>query len=230
MPAVVYDEASSSPAFLSLADERGTMRPTSSVGTDLCACQPRQYTFRFNFDSNCETNSVLGGNATTFRCENPRGKFAKVNQVTFYEYDRFYTPIDSLGVEIQGEFVNGDTVSFSSITNRPIYGPEQVPHYAELYAIGETAGNVAITAIWAVRFNINTCANFPVLIGGEQIGITEVESVVDPFQSVCPSAPAPPPTTPPSAFTQSPNSLLLVQSSSLRISGLSFLALILGVA
>lgn len=154
-----------------------------TIGTDICACQPSVYTFKFNFSAICEIQTIerpgvrgadcftrgIGSNAENITDTVP----VSVTTISVLEIDRQLRPLAQ--TPYTGTFSSGDTFSYTSIAGTPegaaSLTPESFPAGIQLDIVGVNRLEEPITNVWIILFD-NNCNTFPVLQIGDTIGWT----------------------------------------------------------
>ncbi|CAB9527208.1 ECF subfamily RNA polymerase sigma-24 subunit [Seminavis robusta] len=161
-------------------------------GQELCSCSPSTYEFTFDFSLDCPraTNDYPDGISevtcfiTSFSADVEDLTPIAVQSISVIEADVDRIPIAQS--QIEGEFVTGDTFTYSSIS--ALGNSTQTPQSIQLTITGTNAGNSSLVQVWAIKFT-NDCDVFPVLEEGESFGWTEFSDLGLPRSEVCPAAP-----------------------------------------
>jgi len=152
------------------------------IGTDVCACQPSDYTFTLNFALNCADRSIMNGvngvsEAICVVQDDDQMNVADpvpviVSNILISELNQ---ELDILKQgSLDGEFVDGDSVMFTSILgdgNADEFTDVTLPRGLQMSVTGENAAGVTIINTWVILYQ-NDCTTFPVLTDGNQIGWT----------------------------------------------------------
>ena len=177
-------------AFLGLA----VMAPvTAQPGLSLCACNPAVYTFELDFDALCEDTNVEGLGIENSDCFTaPAGSNqdienftpVQITEIQILELDQNLVPFTF--TPVIGNFRNGDTFTYSSITARRDDLPEDlIPRGFQITLIGLNPIDQDIQNVWIITFT-NECGVFPVFTVGEQIGWTRLIDFENPVNQYCP--------------------------------------------
>lgn len=155
------------------------------IGIDVCSCAPSEYEFQFDFALFCPPINITQGDAvTSTSCmvspfEDPSvGDLVPVavQEIVVLELDQNLDVL--VREEINGNFKDGDTFSYSSVAAEPgsIVEPRNLPRAIQFNIVGINIFDQAITNIVVITFS-NSCQAFPVLIPGQFAGWVRFVSV-----------------------------------------------------
>uniref|UniRef100_A0A7S3DSR0 Uncharacterized protein n=1 Tax=Entomoneis paludosa TaxID=265537 RepID=A0A7S3DSR0_9STRA len=192
-----------------------------ATSPSLCACSPALYIFSFDFDqsttescnndnvttipdqSNLEsvmcTASLLDANTTSVDDDEDVTPVV-ITRVQLMELDQSLMPLEEF--ELNGQFENGDQITFLSIINQPDLPDDHLPKGLQAKLTGLNAAQEPVETHWQILFT-NECGAdaFPVLRVGDQIGFLQITWATL-TSRYCPAVlPTPAPTNTP---TQSP--------------------------
>jgi hypothetical protein len=155
----------------------------AQVGTEICACQPSQYTMILNFALECddkdidesvvagvqETACVVEGTVKDMDLTDPFPVL--VRNITITELDQELQPVKQ--DRLSGEFLDGAEISYTSFTAAEPgrVDPTSLPAGLQVELTGSNAGGELLKNIYVILFNQN-CSIYPVLTDGMQIGWT----------------------------------------------------------
>jgi len=171
---------SSSPSVM---DSLNPSEVVDDIGNTFCACQPSAFSLKLDFSNSCATNTSPVGDTEQDSCIDPEAPFASVTRVAFLEYSGEYDFIPRSKTERVGTFVDGDVVSFESVTNGPLSGLDELVGNWELYVAGLDANGNRVNSQYHFRFNLLSCSNYPVMYGGESWGVSTFVSAQLAFSS-----------------------------------------------
>jgi hypothetical protein len=157
------------------------------IGIDICACSPSNYEFVFNFDLFCPpVNITLGDAVEATSCT--VGPFDNPDVTDLIPVSVQNIDILELGQDLrvlvqetlEGNFVNGDSFQYESITNLPgeITSPMDIPRAIQLNIVGVNVNDEPILNVFIITFT-NDCDTYPVLFDGQSIGWTFFVSISD---------------------------------------------------
>jgi hypothetical protein len=150
------------------------------IGTELCSCAPNMYNFTLDFSLFCPPVNITVGDAVqaTSCLVSPFGN-PEVEDLIPVEVQSI--DILELGQDlrvlvqenIEGNFVDGDTFSYSSIASIPgnIVTPLDIPRALQLNILGVNANDEPIINVYIITFT-NNCGSYPVLQEGQSAGWT----------------------------------------------------------
>jgi hypothetical protein len=168
-----------------------TTAPTTSPL--LCACQPAAYEIALDFNVSCDDRTVTSGldgsnpgiigtacitnketdqNVTDFTP-------VTIHAIQFIEHNENVNPIQQ--VRLDGEFVNGDVVNFtselantSSLMNN--FTELSIPRTLQMILRGNNAADQDIQLIWFIKYSDSCDAMPPLLVIGQTMGWSEFVS------------------------------------------------------
>jgi hypothetical protein len=155
----------------------------AQVGTEICACQPSEYTLKLNFALECDDRdidgSVVAGVQETacivegaVKDMEPTDPFpVLVSNITITELDQELQPVKQ--DRRSGEFLDGAEIVYTSFTAAEPGGVDSIslPAGLQVELTGSNAGGELLKNIYVILFNQN-CSIYPVLTDGMQIGWT----------------------------------------------------------
>ena len=165
-------------AFLLLASpSRG------QVGTNICACTPPTYEFTLNFDLTCDNTFVPSSGVAEFECVVQPFQTgatidlrpARVETIDFVEYDQSNRRLAE--ASIFDPIGNGETITYTSYSANPgdVTTPT-VPKALQITMLAQNSVGQPLLMTWLIAFT-NSCATYPVITVGNQIGWTEIVSM-----------------------------------------------------
>lgn len=157
--------------------------PTSNaqeIGTELCSCAPNTYNFTLDFSLFCPpVNITLGDAVQATSClVSPFGDPTvddlipvAVQSIDVLELGQDLRVL--VQENIEGNFVDGDTFSYSSIAALPggIASAVDIPRALQLNLVGVNANDEPIINVYIITFT-NSCGTYPVLQEGQSAGWT----------------------------------------------------------
>jgi hypothetical protein len=160
---------------------------TGASGQDDCACTPTTYEFVFDFDLFCPPVNITVGDAVqeTSCSVTPKGSQnvvdlipVSVQNIVILELGQDLTVL--VQESIEGNFLNGDSFEYESITNSPdqITSPLDYPRAIQLNIFGLNGSDESIINTFIMTFT-NSCGAYPVLFDGQSIGWTTFVSISD---------------------------------------------------
>lgn len=177
------------------------------IGTVLCACSPATYTFRIDFDNECESSNIQIGNGiseTTTDCNNLNSPgntdFVPVvlSQIQVAEIGRDFNPVV---VDTRSEmFLDESTFVYTSVTAQPgqVFTNDTLVSGLVITFRGVNNAELDIENNIQIRFS-NECGIFPLFEVGQQIGWAELIDFSQPVVTFCPGVPTEPPSLSPVA-------------------------------
>jgi len=96
-----------------------------ALGQDICSCSPRDFTFKLQLDSDCNTDTISGTPGIEVAVCNVRGGAGDIDFSTLEIVDIQFLEFGSAGLEVINQndtytntsLVSGDTFTFPSISN-----------------------------------------------------------------------------------------------------------------
>jgi hypothetical protein len=157
----------------------------SGQDLDICACTPSSYEFVFDFNLFCPpVNITLGDAVEETSCS--VGPFGSQDVTDLIPVSVQNIDILELGQDlrvlvqekIEGNFVNGDSFRYQSITNEPgaITTPLDIPRAIQLNIVGVNVNDEPIINVLIITFT-NDCNSYPVLVNGQNVGWTFFVSI-----------------------------------------------------
>lgn len=153
------------------------------IGVDVCGCSPSRYTFLFDFSLTCNVDMTGGegvptgeGVTSTSCVTSPFGNPmttdlvpATVTQIDILELGQDVSVI--VRETITGDFLDGDTFDYESITIAPeeITEVRDIPKAIQISLTALNAASEMIINVFILNFS-NDCDQFPVLMDGQSAG------------------------------------------------------------
>jgi hypothetical protein len=147
-----------------------------TANDDVCGCSASTYVFVLDFDLSCPpTNISLGSGVQSVSClispfGAPTTKIAPIvlDSVSILELDQNNNVL--VEERMNGELVNGDSFSYSSIVNdREVTSIQNIPSVLQLNLSGRNEDGVMLMNVFFIRFS-NECGVTPVIQEGESAG------------------------------------------------------------
>jgi hypothetical protein len=156
----------------------GTGAHGQVIGEDICGCSPSTYIISLDFTLFCPpTNVTIGAGVSSASClimpfGNPETTDLEpvvINSIDILELGQDISII--VRENLEGEFIQGDTFDYESITNTPeaITGSQDIPKAIQLNLIGSNAGGEGLIAVLILTFT-NSCEIYPVLQENQSAG------------------------------------------------------------
>lgn len=149
-----------------------------SINDDVCGCSASTYTFVLDFSLSCPPSNIsTGSGVLSVSClispfGAPTTKLAPiaVDSVSILELDQERNVL--VEERIEGDFVNGDTFSYSSIINNredDETSIQSIPKALQLNLSGRNEDGVMLMNVFVITFT-NECGVTPVIQEGESAG------------------------------------------------------------
>jgi len=157
----------------------GAQEVTAAPFDSVCGCSAATYTFVLDFSLTCPpTNITTGFGVASISCLiSPFGAPtnnlypAIIDSVSILELDQSNNVL--VEERIDGEFVDGDSFSYSSIINNPddVTSSQNIPRALQLNLNGRNSDGVILLNVFVITFT-NECGVTPVIQEGESAGWT----------------------------------------------------------
>lgn len=154
----------------------------AQIGTDICACQPSQFTMTLNFGLECDDRDIdesllEGVEETACSVEDaisqtdPTDPFpVLVSRIVIIELDEAFQSVKTQ--EYTDTLVNGSEIVFiSSTATSESVTTLNIPRGLQVQIYGVNAADEPLLNNYVVLFN-QTCSVYPILTSGKQIGWT----------------------------------------------------------
>lgn len=142
------------------------------IGQDIFICSPTAFTFTLDFSGDCPGTVEEGPGIEGLDCFflrnstiDPRPASVKTIQILELDLDLNTIFVDNF----VGNFQDGDSVEYSSVSAGDITDDSQVPGGIQLNIVGTDANGLQITNSFIVEYT-NDGAVSPILFVGDQIG------------------------------------------------------------
>ena len=148
------------------------------MGTDICACQPSVYTFKFDFSLGCPDSTVAGPGINNTQCNvNSRHQNEtvtnpvpiSVSEVQVVEGGR---NLKLVGNSVySGTFYDGHEISYTSVTvEKPdTIDANTIPRSFQVFITGVNSDEEPVLNQWVITYT-NDCGISPLLEVGDLIG------------------------------------------------------------
>jgi hypothetical protein len=154
------------------------------IGTELCSCAPNTYNFTLDFSLFCPPVNITIGDAVqaTSCLVSPFGNPqvddlipVAVQSIDILELGQDLRVL--VQENIEGNFGDGDTFSYTSIAALPenIATAVDIPRALQLNLVGVNANDEPIINVYIITFT-NNCGTYPVLQEGQSAGWTRFVS------------------------------------------------------
>jgi hypothetical protein len=155
------------------------------AGTEVCSCAPNTYEFTLDFSLFCPpVNITLGDAVQATSClVSPFGNPdvedlipIAVQSIDILELGQDLRVL--VQENIEGNFGDGDTFSYTSISADPanINSAVDIPRALQLNLVGVNANDEPIINVYIITFT-NDCGTYPVLQEGQSAGWTRFVSI-----------------------------------------------------
>jgi hypothetical protein len=146
------------------------------IGTDICACGPRSYTFRLNFSLTCADTTITNSSATAQPSCTIRGDGredvdevpVQIQTIQIVELDQNFRGVAQV-IE-RNAFTDGSTLTYVSIIDQPTaINTTSLPRGIQVVMTGRNANNQTLLNVFVVTFT-NDCAVYPAIEEAASIG------------------------------------------------------------
>lgn len=171
-------------AALLLAALSPATTTAQEIGTEVCSCAPNTYEFTLDFALFCPpVNITLGDAVQATSClvspfGNPDVEDLVPIAVQSIDILELGQDLRVLVQEnIEGNFGDGDTFSYTSVSADPsnINSAVDIPRALQLNLVGVNANDEPIINVYIITFT-NNCGTYPVLQEGQSAGWTRFVS------------------------------------------------------
>jgi hypothetical protein len=161
---------------------------TGQLFEDVFICSPTAFTMTLNFTGVCPGTIEEGPGIDGTECfflPNATLNLSPVSvqRIAIQELGRDLKVLDNTNE--QGEFVNGDSIEYTSVSSGEITELEQVPGGLQVNLIGMNALDQEISNSFLIEYTNDGSAS-PVIVIGDQIGwITFVSTLREELRTFC---------------------------------------------
>jgi len=160
----------------------------------VCGCSSSTYTFVLDFGLSCSPQNITTGSGVSsvsclispFGAPTTNLDPVIIDSISIIELDQFNNVI--VETRINGEFLNGDSFSYSSILNNPddITSSRQIPKSLQLNLNGKNKEGIMLINVFVLQFS-NECGIYPIIQNGESVGWSVFSQMTGPMLRFCPT-------------------------------------------
>jgi hypothetical protein len=161
---------------------------TGQLWEDVFICSPTAFTMTLNFTGACPGTIEEGAGIDGTECffvPNATLNMSPVSveRISIQELGRDLKVLDNTNE--QGEFVDGDSIEYTSVSSGEITELEQVPGGLQVNLIGRNALSQEISNSFLIQYTNDGSAS-PVIVIGDQIGwVTFVSTLREELETFC---------------------------------------------
>jgi len=187
----------------------------------ICGCSSSTYTFVLDFGLSCATQNItIGSGVSSVSCLiSPFGAPTTnldpvlIDSISVIELDQFNNVI--VEERIKGDFLNGDSFSYSSILNNPdddiTISSRQIPRALQLNLNGKNKEGIMLLNVFVLQFS-NECGVYPIIQNGDSVGWSIFSQMTGPMLEFCPTRSFSPSSDKPSLFDNNEMSMSMSMS------------------